>query len=335
MTWSALGDEDTYTALAPLTYYPASVVPYTGLVTGNTDELYTISTGVNDGELNSADNCVAITATTSPGSQVVFTGSAGVKFTKTDCGTSQTVASLLSTVTVASGTAAYAVGTLTGLNTVTMTSGTVSKTAHFYSYNYLTAATAGDAIRNLSVDNSSLSLSAGQIGFITLTATDAFGNLVKNAVAAGGAVVTATASGQALLDGPALSRSYTTTDANGHIVVGVIAGATPGTASIAVTGTGAQLGAAVGSTTKTAGTNGLSASVSTASTAITVAAATGVTLTSLSAQITALQAALTAAIAAVQTSADAAGTKGRCRNSSCNSSWNKGRCSNSRSSGRY
>ena len=132
MTWSGLGDEDTYTVLAPLSQYPATVVPYTGSVTGNTDELYTISTGVTDGTLDAADGCVALTATTTPGSQVVFTGTAGVKFTKTSCATEQTVASLLDTVTVASGTAAYAVATKTGANTVTMTSGTVVKTATFY-----------------------------------------------------------------------------------------------------------------------------------------------------------------------------------------------------------
>jgi len=271
MTWAAIGDEDSYTALAPLSQYPAAVVPYTGSVTGNSDELYTIADAANDGTLDAADGCVAFTATTTPGSQVVFTGSAGVKFTKTSCATAQTVATLLDTVTVASGTAAYAVATKTGANTVTMTSGTVAKTATFYAYNALTAASAGDAIRNLSVDKTTLSLNAGQIGFVTITATDAFGNLVKSAKAAAGAVVTVKASGQALLDGPALSRDYTTTDSAGQIVVGVIAGDTAGTATVAVSSTGAQLGAAAGSATSTtAGTNGLSASVSTASTAVTV-----------------------------------------------------------------
>jgi len=299
MTWSAIGDEDSYTALAPLSQYPASVVPYTGTVSGNTDELYTIADAATDGTLNAADGCVALTATTTPGSQVVFTGSAGVKFTKTSCATAQTVASLLDTVTVASGTAAYAVATKTGVNTVTMTSGTVSKTATFYAYNYLTSATAGDAIRNLSVDKSTLSLNAGQIGFLTITATDAFGNLVKSAKAAAGAVVTVKASGQALLDGPALSRDYTTTDSAGQIVVGVIAGATAGSSTVSITSTGAQLGAAAGSATSTtAGTNGLTASVSTASTAVTIVGNTTDAVTSAAAttdsKIAALQAALEA-----------------------------------------
>jgi hypothetical protein len=271
MTWSGLGDEDSFTTLAPLSQYPATLVPYTGSVSGNTNELYTISSGANDGELDAGESCLALTATTTPGSQVVFTGTAGVKFTKTSCATAQSVASLLDTVTVASGTAAYAVATKTGANTVTMTSGTVSKTATFYAYNALTSASAGDAIRNLSVDKAAMSLNAGQIGFLTITATDAFGNLVKSAKAAAGAVVTVKASGQALLDGPALSRDYTTTDSAGQIVVGVIAGATAGTSTVAVTSTGAQLGAAAGSATSTtAGTNGLTASVSTTSTAVTI-----------------------------------------------------------------
>ena len=299
MTWDGLGNEDTFTTLSPLANYPATVVPYTGSVSGNTDELYTISTGVTDGTLDAADGCVALTATTTPGSQVVFTGTAGVKFTKTSCATAQTVATLLDTVTVASGTAAYAVATKTGANTVTMTSGTVSKTATFYAYNALTAASAGDAIRNLSVDKAAMSLNAGQIGFVTITATDAFGNLVKSAKAAAGAVVTVKTSGQALLDGPALSRDYTTTDSAGQIVVGVIAGDTAGSSTVAVTSTGAQLGAAAGSATSTtAGTNGLTASVSTTSTAVTIVGNTTDAVTtaaaSTDAKIAALQAALEA-----------------------------------------
>jgi hypothetical protein len=306
MTWSGLGDEDSFTALAPLSQYPATVVPYTGSVSGNTDELYTISTGATDGTLDAADGCVALTATTTPGSQVVFTGSAGVKFTKTSCATAQSVASLLDTVTVASGTAAYAVATKTGANTVTMTSGTVSKTATFYAYNALTSASAGDAIRNLSVDKSAMSLNAGQIGFLTITATDAFGNLVKSAKAAAGAVVTVTASGQALLDGPALSRDYTTTDSSGQIVVGVIAGDTAGTATVAVTSTGAQLGAAAGSATSTtAGTNGLTASVSTASTAVTIVGNTTDAVTTAAATTDALIAAIQAKMAADKLESDA------------------------------
>jgi trimeric autotransporter adhesin len=301
MTWTdgLASDEDSFTVLAPLSKYPATVVPYTGSVTGDTDEIYTISTGLTDGTLNAEDGCVALTATTTPGSQVVFTGTAGVKFTKTSCGTAQSVAKLLDTVTVASGTAAYAVATKTGANTVTMTSGTVSKTATFYAYNALTSASAGDAIRNLSVDKAAMSLNAGQIGFLTITATDAFGNLVKSAKAAAGAVVTVKASGQALLDGPALSRDYTTTDSAGQIVVGVIAGATAGTSTVAITSTGAQLGAAAGSATSTtAGTNGLTASVSTASSVVTIVGNTTDAVTtaaaSTDAKIAALQAALEA-----------------------------------------
>jgi len=309
MTWSAIGDEDTYTALAPLTSYPAAVVPYTGSVTGNSDELYTVATGLTDGTLNATDNCVAFTATTTPGSQVVFTGSTGVKFTKTSCATTQTYASLKDTVTVGSGVTAYAVATKTGLNTVSMTSGSVSKTAKFYAYNALTAASAGDAIRNLSVDKSTLSLNAGQIGFITITATDAFGNLVKSAKAAAGAVVTVASTGQALLDGPALSRDYTTTDANGQIVVGIIAAGTAGTATISVTSTGAYLGCLAGRSTctsTTAGTNGLTASVSTGSTAVTVVGNTADAATAAKAAADAATAAANAATAAAKAAQDAA-----------------------------
>jgi hypothetical protein len=309
MTWSAIGDEDSYTALAPLSQYPAAVVPYTGSVSGDSDELYTISTGATDGTLDAGESCVAFTATTTPGSQVVFTGSAGVKFTKTSCATAQSVAKLLDSVTVASGTAAYAVATKTGANTVTMTSGTVSKTATFYAYNFLTAASAGDAIRNLSVDKSTLALNAGQIGFITVTATDAFGNLVKSAKAAAGAVVTVKASGQALLDGPALSRDYTTTDSSGNIVVGVIASDVAGTATISVSGIGAQLGSRAGrtsSTSTTDGTNGLTVSVATGSTSVTVTGNTADAATLAGEKADAATAAAKAAEAAAKAAGDAA-----------------------------
>jgi hypothetical protein len=174
---------------------------------------------------------------------------------------------------VASASAFYAVATKTGENTVTMTSGTKTASAKFYAFNSLTAASAGDAIRNLTADKASLSLKPGEFAVITIAAKDAFGNAVKSAVAAGGATVTVKAAGTALVEGPTLSKQFTTTDADGNIMVGVVASQTPGAGTITITGTGAQLGAAVGAATgTTAGTNGLTASAATVTVAVTVAA---------------------------------------------------------------
>jgi hypothetical protein len=265
----ALSDQDTATTLNPVTTYPAAVVIYTGSTgAGNSDEIYTIATK-SAGDLDSDDVCVAFTPTTSPAGQVVVTGSAGIKFTTTSCATAQTLATLKDTVTVASGSAFYAVATKTGENTVTMTSGNKTASAKFYAFNTLDAATAGDAIRNLSVDKTSLSLKPGEFAVLTIKATDAFGNAVQNAVA--GAVVTVRASGSALVEGPTLSKQFTTTDEDGNIMVGVVASQVGGAGTITITGTGAQLGAAAGAATgTTAGTNGLTASVATRSVAVTV-----------------------------------------------------------------
>jgi hypothetical protein len=270
----ALSDQDTATTVNPVTTYPASTVIYTGSTgAGNSDEVYTIATAATDGTLNAEDVCVAFTPTTSPAGQVVVTGSAGVKFTTTSCATAQTLATLKDTVTVASGSAFYAVATKTGENSVTMTSGTKTASARFYAFNSLTAASAGDAIRNLTADKASLSLKPGEFAVITIAAKDAFGNAVKSAVAAGGATVTVTGAGSALVEGPTLSKQFTTTDANGNIMVGVVASQTPGTGTITITGTGAQLKAAAGSATSaTAGTNGLTAASSTVTVSVTVAA---------------------------------------------------------------
>jgi hypothetical protein len=282
LTWDdsiAGANEDSAagTTLDPATAYPATVVPYTGTVggaTGITDETYTIATAAFSTANDAVENCVALTPTTSPAGQVVFTGSAGVKFTTTACTTAQTVATLKDTITVASGTAAYAIATKVGANTVTMKSGTITKTATFYAFNYFDAAAAtnGDSVRNIAVDKTSISLKPGEFAVLTITATDAFGNLVKSITAGNGGTVTAVASGQALVEGPTLSKAVSAAwDANGQIMIGVIGSQTAGTGTITITGTGEQLGAAAGAATgTTAGTNGLTASVAKLTVNVTV-----------------------------------------------------------------
>jgi hypothetical protein len=274
LTVSLTGDEDSATTATQL---PAVVVPYTGRATGVSDEIYTVSTAVNDGTLDSTDNCIEVTVDSTPRGQIVATGTAGVLFWDAACTTAAThdVVNGTSTKTVAATGAAnlWVTSTKTGLNTFTVTSGSVSKTYKFYAYNVLTAASAGDAVRNIT-SAATATVGAGAITYLTVTPTDAFGNAVKSAVAAGGFTITAKSAAGVLLDGPAISRSYTTTDADGNIIVGIIAGSSEGAASVTITGTGAQLGAAVGAATgTTAGTNGLTASVASKTVAITVGTA--------------------------------------------------------------
>ena len=279
LTYTMIGDSDSAagTALDPITTYPASLVPYTGVTGAISDELYTVSTGAFDSDgFNAQETCVLLTATSSPVAQLVFTGSAGVKFSTTCAGT-ETVATLKDTITIAASgsNAAYAIATKVGANTVTMKSGTTTKTATFYAYNYKTAGSAGDAVRNFTVSPTSLSLKPGQFGVLTITATDAFGNVVKSVTAGNGGTITATAAGQVLVEGPTLSKAVSAAwDANGQIMIGVIGSQTSGTGTITLKGTGVQLAAAAGAaTSSTAGTNGLTAATGTSTVNVTVPAA--------------------------------------------------------------
>jgi len=271
----SVSDQDT---AATATTLPASRVPYAGTLAGNSNEVYTIATAANDADVDPTDVCVALTPSTDVGAQVVVTGSAGVKFTTTTCA-GEALSTLVSTVTVASGTAIYAVSTKTGENTVTFTSGNLTKTAKFVATNVGDGGVTGDAIRNIVPVSSTITAAAGEITYITLQATDVFGNAVKSAtsgtVPAFPGTITAKASGQVLLDGPALSRTYNTTDADGNIIIGIIASGKAGTGSVAITsvaGSSGQLGAAAGAVTgTTAGTiTEFAASKSTATVSVTV-----------------------------------------------------------------
>jgi len=294
MTYSLIGDEDTATTAATL---PAVVIPYIGRATGVTDELYTVSTAANDDALAAADACVAVTVDSTPRGQIVATGTTGVLFYTSACTDAAThdVSAGKSTVTVAATGSAnlWVTSTKTGLNTFTVTSGAVTKTFRFYGFNAVSAATAGDAVRNVGAP-ATAKAAVGGISYVTLTPTDAFGNVVKSAVAS--MSITAKAAGGVLLDGPVLSRTYTTTDSDGNILIGVIAGTVEGAATITITSSGAQLGAAAGAATgTTAGTNGLTASVSTVAIATTVGGASNPnSIASIAALIDALNAKIVA-----------------------------------------
>jgi hypothetical protein len=284
LTWAGIGDQDTATTV---TKYPLIVVPFDGTMsTSISDKEWDVATAAGvDADAND-DECWALEVNTTPLAQVTFTGSAGVKFSSTTCiGT--LVSAMVDTVTVASktlnGTAnsVWITSTKTGANTVTMTSGAITKTITFYAQNYRTAATKGDAARDIVLDSATKALSGGEIGFVTATVVDTFGNPVQQAAAGGVSTVKASITGAALLDGPSLSKSSLLADADGKITLGVIAGNAAGTATLTVTGvngTGGQNGALVGAVTSTttAGTDTTfkaSANVKTATITVTSAAA--------------------------------------------------------------
>ena len=296
MTFLVIGDEDS--ATTP-TFYPNIVVPFNdGVVSGVTDEVWEVATGAASGNgaglggdgsvaMDATDECVALDIETTPLAQVTATGSAGVLFSDTVCA-AQKLSDLKNTVTVASKTNGGGLDTLwvtstkTGKNTVTLTSGGVSKTVTFYAQNWLTAAAKGIAARDIVLDSSAKTLTGGEIGFITATVVDTFGNIVEQA--AGVSTVKAAITGAALLDGPSLSKSGLLGDASGQVTLGIIAGNAAGTATLTVTGvngTGGQNGALVGTATSTttAGTNAAfkaSANVKTATITVTAASSTAV-----------------------------------------------------------
>ena len=275
----AASDADTATTATTM---PLVKVAYNGTTEGISNEIYTVATPTAVVDIDATDVCVQLTATTTPGAQVVATSTTGVLFYKT-CGGTETVATGVATLTVASGTNIFAVATKIGLNSVLLTSGTVSKTAQFQAVNYLDAGGAtwnpGDAARVISVTPTK-TLSAGEIGFITIKVTDAFGNIVQQTA---GSTVNVKITGAALLDGPALSKTALVTDAAGELVVGIIAGNVAGTATVTVTGVTGQFTNAAGSLTTTAGTNGLIAGVATATSAITVTSGAATTDTAITA----------------------------------------------------
>ena len=273
LTESLPGDEDSATVKTAATQLPAVLVPYTGRASGISDEIYTVSSANFDGTFDAnTETCFAVTVNSTPQGQIVVTGTAGVLFYTSACTNAAThdVSAGKSTVTIAASGSdnLWVTSTKTGLNTFTVTSGTVSDTYRFYAYNQI-AAGDGHAMRNVGAP-ATAAASVGGISYLTLKPTDAFGNILKS-VSANGGTITVKAAGGVLLDGPVLSRAYTTTDSDGNILIGIIAGTVEGAASITITSSSAQFGAAAGAATgTTAGTNGLTASTGTATIAVTV-----------------------------------------------------------------
>jgi hypothetical protein len=241
-----------------------------GTATNVSDEQTTIATGATaTGAVEAGDELARFTVATTPGAQVKVTASSNALLYTATGGT---VAEGKLTLDVAAGDNVYVAVKTHGVHTITFTSGNITKSWKVYGVDTIEA-NQGEQIRNLSVDKASVSLKPGEFTVLTIKASDAFGNAIKSAVAAANVVVTVKGAGSALVEGPTLSKQFTTTDADGNIMVGVIASQTPGSGSITISGTGGQLGAAVGAVTgTTAGTNGLTASVASVTVSVIVEA---------------------------------------------------------------
>jgi hypothetical protein len=265
------------------TTIPAIVVPYQGRAVAVSDESYTLATATAAGTLDGTgvdsanESCIALTPTTTPASNIVITGSAGVLFYSTVCANAAThdVSAGKTTLTVASGTQIWATSTKAGENTITMTSGTVATTAKFWAVNSIGIANRGLAARNIDVTGPA-SLDTAGISTVKVKVTDAFGNPVRiTASTVGGAetaIIGVSITGSALLSGNATTVNVTSTDAAGEATVAIIGLSTAGDAVITAASTditNAQFTSAAGAANSTtAGTNGLTASV--ASKALTV-----------------------------------------------------------------
>jgi len=275
------------------TTIPAILVPFTGRAVAVTNESYTLATATAAGALDAGgvdatEACIEITPTTSPASNIVVTGSAGVLFYSTVCANAAThdLSAGKTTLTVASGTQIWATSTKVGENTITMTSGNVVTTAKFWATNAIGTANRGIAARNIDVTGPA-SLDTAGISTVKVKVTDAFGNPVRiTASTVGGAetaIIGVSITGSALLSGNATTVNVTSTDAAGEATVAIIGLSTAGDAVITAASTditNAQFTSAAGAANSTtAGTNGLTASVASKSLTVPVKASAAVSKT--------------------------------------------------------
>jgi hypothetical protein len=215
------------TLASAVTIYPAIVVPTDGSANDAVgDSIYTVSTAAVTGTGTAEVITLASDATANNTS--TYTATAGA-FVSTTASTAWSAG--LSTVTVAEGASVYVFATMTGLHTITVTSGGKTVLIKFWAYNLATDYYTVSAV----ADASTLKPSSNAV--VTLTVKDIFGNVVD----AADGLLTATADGKVRLAGQALSQSLNTTAA-GTSAFTIIGDSTAGsgTITIAPTATGAQ-----------------------------------------------------------------------------------------------
>jgi len=152
-------------------------------------------------------------------------------------------------------------GYKTGVATVTFTVGSLSKSDTF------TVVSAASKLRALSVDKTTAAINSGDTGYVTVTAKDIYGNVVPSAALTISYVGT---SGRVVSYNGAQGNTATT-NANGQVVVGILADGT-GTGTLTAEYSGA-VAATVTTTTQGVAPIARVASVSTAVTTSGVSAA--------------------------------------------------------------
>ncbi|MEY4623488.1 MAG: hypothetical protein RLZZ07_118, partial [Actinomycetota bacterium] len=214
------------TAATDQTIYPALLVPSDGFaddVAG--DQVYTVSTAAVTGTAGATAEVVTLTTTATPANSVSYSGSEGVKFLTTAPTASTTLWSAgAATATVANATAIYVYGTKTGVGTVTITSGGLTRTVSIWFYNQATD------FYSISLASATSKIDGGAYATIVATVKDVFGNVVDTA--AGDLAVAAEG---AILLGGMQSSTTTGTGAAGTATITYLGNVAGGTGKVTVT----------------------------------------------------------------------------------------------------
>ena len=250
------------TAATTATIYPSILVPGTDGIADDAggNSVYTVSTAAVTGNDPSAE-VMTLTTTTTPANTSTYTGSEGIKFFTT-APTTALFSTGLATATVANAAAVFVIGTKTGLATVTVTSGGLTRTVTVNVANGVLDA------YNISVSAPTAAIAGGAYATVTATVKDMFGNVVDT----GAADLALTAEGSILLGGMAAS-STTGTGAAGTAVITYLGNAAGGAGTLTIA-SGNTNGA--WATAYVAPTGGI-APVKSVVTAVTVTAATSST----------------------------------------------------------
>ena len=251
------------TAATTATIYPSILVPGTDGIADDAggNSVYTVSTAAVTGNDPSAE-VMTLTTTTTPANTSTYTGSEGIKFFTTAPTATTLNTAGLATATVADATAVFVIGTKTGLATVTVTSGGLTRTVTVNIANGVLDA------YNISVSAPTAAIAGGAYATVTATVKDMFGNVVDT----GAADLALTAEGSILLGGMAAS-STTGTGAAGTAVITYLGNAAGGAGTLTIA-SGNTNGA--WATAYVAPTGGI-APVKSVVTAVTVTAATSST----------------------------------------------------------
>jgi hypothetical protein len=228
------------------------------------DQIYTATTAVvtdASGAGDETSEVVILTTTATPANSVSYSGSAGIKFLTSAPVAATTLWSAgTDTATVGDATAIYVYGTKTGLGTVTITSGGLTRTVNVWIYNKATN------FHSIEVSAPTATIAGGAYATVTATVKDVFGNPVDTT----GSALALTAEGAILLGGMS-AASTTDTGSAGTAIITYLGNVAGGTGKITVSN-----GVTTAGTAWAAGyvaPTGAAAPVLSASTAVTVTAA--------------------------------------------------------------